>query len=108
MHLTREFRAAALKPLLRACLFALAIGGVAAVGLHLFPFNAAAEELKSELSPETVPPEEPGLKAAQDSERNPFWRDVATKRGAGLPEEAFTRAWALLPGNVSAGANGRD
>lgn len=28
--------------------------------------------------------------------RNPFWRDVATKRAAGLPEESFTRGWDLI------------
>ncbi len=28
--------------------------------------------------------------------RNPLWRDVATKRAAGLPAEMFTRGWEVL------------
>lgn len=47
--------------------------GQAFVSAHI----AAAEEIKSELSPEGGPPEEPGRNAAQKTELNPFWRDAS-------------------------------
>ena len=76
MHLMRDLRAVILKSLLHARFFALLAVILLVGGAYLLPFNAAADELKSELSPEPAPPEEPGLNAARGSERNPFWRDA--------------------------------